>query len=330
MTDELYVSMSSHDENTSTTIGRLPDDEDYELDIFIPRECRFGLPERMPKMKRIRFMFGGCDSEFYDEYRKYGEVILFSTFWLFEYSKTVNILSVKNIDYEFEKMGIVMNNYPKRHRQIFFKHLENQEILSESYWSWITPISREPDSNWFNDEEIFSKETEKKTLPSQPNISSEKSTEFELYTPIEYKKTFLDIVSETSIDVPFITEKTYRPLLFGKPFIVNACKGFYSSLQSLGFKLYDELFDYSFDLIDDNEERILAVSKEISKIKDEDYDYLWNLIYDKIKFNQQRCFEIIENEIGVPQIDSFQSDSWDFIIKGAKEKLPYLKENISI
>lgn len=331
MTDELYVSMSLYDENTTTTIGRIPDDSEYELDIFIPREHWFAHPDRMPKTKRTRFMFGGCDSEFYDWYRVYGEVILFSTFWLYEYARLVDISEIIHKSFEFDKFGICLNNAPKRHRQLLMKELDDLNILSNSYWTWITPINRsDENSNWCLHDTVWKNETIKKTIDSQNYITSQNCTQYEYNIPIEYKKGFLDIVNETGLETPFLTEKTYRALLFGKPFIVNGAKGTHKAIESLGFKLYDELFDYSFDSIQDDETRIKEISKQIENIQYRDLDEMWELVYNKVKFNQQRCFEIIENEIGVPKIESFQSNLWDFVVKGAKEKIPYLRENISI
>ena len=51
----------------------------------------------------------------------------------------------------------------------------------------------------------------------------------------------------SQIDTLFITEKTWKPIVFKKPFLVWGGKGIHTKLKELGFELYEELFDYSFD-----------------------------------------------------------------------------------
>lgn len=53
----------------------------------------------------------------------------------------------------------------------------------------------------------------------------------------------------------FITEKTFKPMLFNRPLIVWGQRGVNHFLKELGFKLYDKYFDLSFDLIDDEDQR---------------------------------------------------------------------------
>ncbi len=85
MTDEIYLQLSEEDGNTSKTVNRLPDDESYIYDIFIPREyCINPFPQRWPKSKKTRIMVGAIDSPYYDAYKERGELINFDTFWLFE------------------------------------------------------------------------------------------------------------------------------------------------------------------------------------------------------------------------------------------------------
>ena len=327
MTDELFVSMSLYDANTNTTIQRLPDDPDYELDIFIPREAWCGEIHRVPKMKKIRFMFGSCDSEYYDDYKKHGEIIFFSNFWLFEHIRDLNIEDVRDTEFEFKRLGIAMTNYPKMHRRILYKYLDKYDILDQCYYSWVTPFGEK--GYIHNGNYIWENEDIKKTLPSQSDISSKVSTNFEFKTPIEYKKSFLDIVSETSQNIIFITEKSWRPIIFGKPFIINGAKGIHQSLQKMGFLLYDEIFDYSFDSIDNLEDRVKELTYQIDSIKDEDYEELWDKIYYKLRYNQQLAFTMVKNEIGVPKIeDKFRL--WEWIVSASKKRLLEIEDKISI
>ena len=85
--------------------------------------------------------------------------------------------------------------------------------------------------------------------------------------PDQYFHSFMQVVTETSDTGFFITEKTAVPLLFNKPFVVLGCKHFHKHLQTLGFELYDEVFDYSFDEEDDVTVRCELIAQNINKLK---------------------------------------------------------------
>jgi len=76
---------------------------------------------------------------------------------------------------------------------------------------------------------------------------------------------FVESVSENN-SVIFPTEKTWKPILVKKPFLVFSSKGFYKWMKTEDFVLYDELFDYSFDDIEDHEERYQKYFDNIVRI----------------------------------------------------------------
>jgi hypothetical protein len=80
-----------------------------------------------------------------------------------------------------------------------------------------------------------------------------------------YKKIGVDIVVETTMSYPynFITEKTYRPIANGRPFIIVGPKNTLSFLKSLGFLTFSSIINESYDSIDCPEKRFLSVSDAI-------------------------------------------------------------------
>jgi hypothetical protein len=100
--------------------------------------------------------------------------------------------------------------------------------------------------------------------------------------------------------VQFLSEKTWKPLLLGQPFLnVGSC-GYYNYIEKLGFKLYDEIIDYSFDKIDNTEQRILGIIDELNKLKDQDYNILYNKIKSKIDYNRELCLSLLKNDTFIP------------------------------
>ena len=77
----------------------------------------------------------------------------------------------------------------------------------------------------------------------------------------------IEIVSETDYcRLGDYTEKTWRCLATGKPFILLCGAGSMAELRRLGFKTYHPLIDESYDEIDNLHERIKAIKKEIDRL----------------------------------------------------------------
>jgi hypothetical protein len=78
-----------------------------------------------------------------------------------------------------------------------------------------------------------------------------------------YDRTFFSIVSEMSMTTRFVTEKTYKPIFNQHPFILIAAPGMLSYLKGQGYETFPELFDESYDSIEDHFERVKAVLEQI-------------------------------------------------------------------
>ena len=54
------------------------------------------------------------------------------------------------------------------------------------------------------------------------------------------------------VDFCSLTEKTFRPIICKKPFLVFGSAGLYKGLEEMGFKLFPQLYDAS--ILDDTAE----------------------------------------------------------------------------
>jgi len=145
------------------------------------------------------------------------------------------------------------------------------------------------------------------TLPrgtyTQDNISS------------YYNRALIDIFSESipntntvlptsetgrlpDIQVLFPTEKTWKPICAGKPFLGFATMYYYKWLKSEGWETYDNIFDYSFDEIEDDRKRLDTWFKDnilrLSKMSIEQIQSLIKLDADKIERNKNKalCYKL--------------------------------------
>ena len=107
---------------------------------------------------------------------------------------------------------------------------------------------------------------------------------------MEYLQSNIDLVLEADIDTLFITEKTWKPIVFKKPFIIYGGKGIHSKLEELGFKLHIELFDYSFD---NEDNRLDLICEQVNKYIDMHPNKLRDIIdFDLVDYNYEKSMDI--------------------------------------
>ena len=102
----------------------------------------------------------------------------------------------------------------------------------------------------------------------------------------------IHVVVETALEAASLTEKTYKPLEFGLPFLLLGAPKINQTLEDLGFILYDEIFNYSFDEIYDTEKRTEQFAAELLRVSKLPLEELCERIKSKLLFNQYRMVKL--------------------------------------
>ena len=221
----------------------------------------------------------------------------------------------KTITKDFKKLFVFLNRHPRPERvhllDSFYKHgLFDYGDIS---WNNLT-------SEW-NGEASFKHWDEKRMILDVNNVnespqSADFSTNFEkleggqfirdyqlLNDYILDTKCLFNIACESVVkcedDYFFITEKTWKPILLEQPSIIVGDSFYKKHMENMGFKFYDNLIDYSFyniDWEDDDIDLYDKLSSELVKIKDKDYNELYNQINHIVYHNKKRAEEIIDND----------------------------------
>lgn len=112
-----------------------------------------------------------------------------------------------------------------------------------------------------------------------------------------YNSAWIDLVSETHCDLNgdvFLTEKTFKPIAYGLPFIFNATKNHLSCVKQLGYVSFPELFEEQYDTMSYSMEKIAEVGNQISVFCQdrEKVNLIKNSteIHDKLVYNQNLFF----------------------------------------
>lgn len=109
-----------------------------------------------------------------------------------------------------------------------------------------------------------------------------------------YQDSYFSLVTETVFDVPlsFRTEKIWKPIAIGHPFVAVANAGYYRDLRRLGFQTFAPLIDESFDQIEDNDQRLNRIAQVVRELCQQDLAKFAQECYTVCKYNQQRLAEL--------------------------------------
>jgi hypothetical protein len=133
----------------------------------------------------------------------------------------------------------------------------------------------------------------------------------ELYiNPVMYTDTYFSVIAETVFCYPhsFRTEKLWKPVAMGHPFLVAANQGYYQDLQNLGFKTFGHLIDESFDQISSNQDRVTRVAETIKDLCQQDLVSFLLAAKETCKYNQQ-----LLGEYNIKILKEFPSRFFQFL-----------------
>lgn len=94
---------------------------------------------------------------------------------------------------------------------------------------------------------------------------------------------FLHVVNETRFESPmkYISEKTFKPIISKRPFIILGPPGSLQVLKKWGFKTFDQFFDESYDLETNHYKRFSMVANVINSVLDSNaYTLKSQLVYE--------------------------------------------------
>ena len=106
--------------------------------------------------------------------------------------------------------------------------------------------------------------------------------------PEWYYRSKVDIITETILDddAIHITEKTFKAIYLGRPFVISASKGHLKALRGMGFKTFDSVINEEYDDISGGGKitKIIDSAVELARV--------WNSpeVVDICRFNQELYF----------------------------------------
>ena len=274
------------------------------VDFFAPEEWIYNWKshlgwkhfEEQAIDRELRFIVGSFPNKWLAERLPPNtKIIYWSTFWIsatylqLERNETFNISGPITVPF------MSLNNKAHPHRCAVMDELVRRGMDKDAYISW-----HEPDAEW-HWQHWFPRKLEvdnyRKDLLQGENASSYKWSEtFEKVM----SDSFMSLITESTMDSPFLTEKTFQQIFYKRPFLSFSTAKVYAELDKLGFKRYDEVFDYSFDDVEDDIQRGKMIIDEVEKIIGQDYEALTKKLRPKLEYNYKRALEIVADKSYIP------------------------------
>jgi hypothetical protein len=192
----------------------------------------------------------------------------------------------------------ILNRTHKWWRATVMADLQRSGILDHSQWSYNTGLilGDNPADNPIEMDTLNLKNSVDRFLANGPyvcdDLDSAQHNDHHLHVNSHYTQSYCHIVIETHFDADqsggaFLTEKTFKPIKHGQPFVIVGAPGSLQALRDLGYRTFDHAIDNSYDLELDNTVRWQRVLETIKKINNENLDTWFARCLDDICHNQQ-------------------------------------------
>jgi hypothetical protein len=191
-----------------------------------------------------------------------------------------------------EKHFTSLNGRAHGFRCRFIDHMYKENLFDHGYISWHNS------DNWnLNDQYKFRWWTPKNISCDAhwDHIAATTGVQNLCTPPDVFKKSLFSVISESNTECLFITEKTWVAVYNQRPFLIYGAPNTHRYLEQLGFKLFDEIIDYSFDKEPDDDIRAQMFMHEVKKLTSYDISYLKELLQSKVMHNYRNMFDVAAN-----------------------------------
>lgn len=204
----------------------------------------------------------------------------------------------------------VLNRTHKWWRATAMADLQRSDILTHSRWSYNTAVTAgdDPADNPIEINTLNLREQVQQFVGNGPyvcdDLTTDQHNDHHLHVPGHYTQSYCNIVMETHFDVDqsggaFLTEKTFKPIKHGQPFVIVGAAGTLATLRKMGYRTFDHAIDNSYDLETDNTRRWQKIMHAISDINQQNLDDWFAKCLDDLCYNQQLFLKAKKNRLNM-------------------------------
>jgi hypothetical protein len=183
-------------------------------------------------------------------------------------------------------------------RSTVVSYLHKEHMLDNSYWSY----GNQDIGDQYNDNPIKIydfpdlPEYMKSFLNNGPytcdTLTPEEHNSHWKLVKEHFDDSYCHLVLETFFDADgsggaFLTEKTFKPIRHGQPFVIFGTPHSLATLRRLGYRTYDQYIDNSYDTVTDNTERFIKLISTVNKLSKQDLHAWYQQLADDARYNQE-------------------------------------------
>jgi hypothetical protein len=115
--------------------------------------------------------------------------------------------------------------------------------------------------------------------------------------------TNFSLITETTYgpNVLFVTEKTYKTVFYGHPFMVYGNTNILNYLKSVGYETFSEMFDESYDLMTESFEKYNFISNQIKFYTTDEgkkkLERLLPILRSTLEYNRNHLLSLSSNDV---------------------------------
>jgi hypothetical protein len=218
-------------------------------------------------------------------------------YWIQQYKKETLV------SYNPDKLFLCYNRIIREHRVLLLGLLKRNELIEQGIVSLghcthahLRNINRNVLNGTLTETELLflfnitGKSPDNLSLTADCNPASN-------IVPEHYQNTFVSLINETLTDTVFFSEKIYKPILMGHPFILVGGKGSLKKLRDLGFKTFDKWWDESYDECDcfiDRCAKIIEILSSLNNKNTKQLQLMRSFMRPILKHNQDLYNDMIK------------------------------------
>ena len=211
-------------------------------------------------------------------------------------SELKDMLNTPYVTHEYDRLYTSLNNLAHHHRCILMDCLVKNDIIHHGYYSWLNRYNYETHFKHYNGEIVSLDDPFVKDMVNMWK------------PPYQFFRTPVNIISESDPIIPFYTEKTWLPIAFSKMFLIQGAVGINTGITKYGFRIFDNLIDYSFDFVQDMEERTDLLTQQVKNLEHHSYNRIAELTKEVREHNRKRLIEIATERLYIPHILNWIND----------------------
>jgi hypothetical protein len=194
------------------------------------------------------------------------------------------------IDPNFKKLYMCLNRKPHSHRLFLVNLLEKHNLLNDGYVS----VHRKHNPMYLKEQLSNRVKSANNSIVDDIPIDNDIVS---LGDSNIWNSHFINVVTETTVHTDvFISEKTWKPIIGLRPFLILGDFHIYGYLKELGFDTFDDLFGTWY--INKNwETRAESIIDILSFYKDKDINIIYKKIFPRLKHNRECFIDFLENNI---------------------------------